>query len=75
MWRLPEAWAPQRYTSRACKFKNLNMKMTLKLKINPIQENLRLNIYPIKPTKGLFFSSNLVKLSLETKILDFLKNH
>jgi hypothetical protein len=31
------------------------MKTALKLKINPIWEYLRLNIHPIKPSKGLFF--------------------
>jgi hypothetical protein len=39
------------------------MKMTLKLKINPIQEYLGLITYPIKPMAGLFFSSNPVRLS------------
>jgi hypothetical protein len=31
------------------------MKTTLKLKINPIREFLRLSIHQIKPSKGLFF--------------------
>jgi hypothetical protein len=31
------------------------MKMTLKLKINPIREYLRLIIHPVKQLKGLFF--------------------
>jgi hypothetical protein len=35
--------------------KNFNMKMALKLKINPIREYLRLIIHPIKPSQGLFF--------------------
>jgi hypothetical protein len=44
-----EAWAPQRDAGWAYKFKHLNMKTSLKLKINPIPEYLRLIIYPIKP--------------------------
>jgi hypothetical protein len=31
------------------------MKMSLKLKINPIREYLGYIIYPIKPSAGLFF--------------------
>jgi hypothetical protein len=34
---------------------NLNMKMSLKIKINPIREYLGIIIYPIKPSAGLFF--------------------
>jgi hypothetical protein len=40
--RLPEVWAPQRNAGCSYKFKNLNMKTSLKLKINPIQEYLGL---------------------------------
>jgi hypothetical protein len=42
-------------SKRAYKFKNLNMKTTLKLKINSIMEYLGLIIPPIKPSAGLLF--------------------
>jgi hypothetical protein len=52
---LLEARAPQRDTRLAYKFKNLNMKMSLKLKINFIWEYLGLIIYPIKQSASLYF--------------------
>jgi hypothetical protein len=72
---LPEAWAPQRDTGWAYKFKNLSMKTTSKLKVNPIQEYLGLIIYPIKQSAGLFFlikSRETIPLSIPYKILKIL---
>jgi hypothetical protein len=48
------ARAPQRDAGWAYKFKNLTMRMSLKLKINLIREYLELIIHPIKPSVGLF---------------------
>jgi hypothetical protein len=55
---------PKKILAEHINLKSFKIKMTLKLKINPVWEYLGLITYPIKPSAGLFFSSNLMRLFL-----------
>jgi hypothetical protein len=51
----PRHGLPKDIQAEHTNLKNLNMKTSLKLKINPIQEYIGLIIFPIKPSAGFFF--------------------
>jgi hypothetical protein len=54
------------------------MKMTLKIKINPIRLNLGLILHPLKPSAGLFIlikSRETIPLKMKVNVMGFGKRH